>query len=172
MTIALTTIPTFLRETFPATRSILIGVTVSVTPALTISLPEVIAGSNQLPAVSTVSGVKPTSRLTSKAVQLLLSLVIIGSVVVGAVLLVPTLYYRVFPADTVPVTALEAGTPLGGAFAEKAAESQATQQTRVLPPQDMTLPDGSWLIVPRIGIRTPLDPSLSVEAAIAKRILI
>jgi sortase (surface protein transpeptidase) len=104
---------------------------------------------------------------STKIGQLLLSLVIGLSFVVMLVVLAPSLYYHLFPADTVPVEALEEGTPLGGAFAEREVPAENVVEP-VLPPKDETLPEGMWLIIPKIGVRTPLDPTLSSEEALMK----
>lgn len=139
----------------------MIGVTITVVPIASVTPLTAVKTQPRLPLTM-------TRFVKSRAAQLFLSLVIATSFMIAAILIAPSLYYAVFPADTEPVVTLEEGTPLGGSFAEKSQENQQAEATRVLPPQDATLPEGTWLIVPRIGIRTQLDPNLSTDEALAK----
>ncbi len=104
-----------------------------------------------------------------------LSLGVIGlAVMVAAVIFVPQLYYTLFPANTIPIEAATEGTPLGGNFdlgANTAIKEKAQTPERYLPPQDDSLPDGDWIIIPRIGVRTELQRTYDVEAALEKGVL-
>lgn len=110
----------------------------------------------------------------SKVLQLG-SLAIIGiALLVALVIFVPQLYYTVFPAQTVPIEAATQGTPLGGNFdlgAETALKEKTQTQERYLPPQDDSLPAGDWIIIPRIGVRTELQKTYDVEAALETGVL-
>lgn len=132
----------------------------------------------QTPSVTTVkpgldSPILTTTRKSSgkgrpafnnRFVQTFLSVVIVISIIVGGIFAAPQLYYSIFPKETVPVVAQNEGTPLGGEF------DQGTQtvQQPYQPPQDETLPEGKWLIIPRIGVRTELIETANSEEALAK----
>ena len=104
-----------------------------------------------------------------------ISLSVIGiALLVAAIIFVPQLYYTLFPATTIPIEAATEGTPLGGNFdlgAETALKDKATTQERYLPPQDDSLPDGNWIIIPRIGVRTELQKTYDVEGALETGVL-
>lgn len=76
----------------------------------------------------------------------------------------PDLYYRLNPAGAVAVPAQTASSPLGGDFAAGIKAEPAIQYE---PPQDETLPEGDWLIISRIGVRSQLlashDPAEALE---------
>jgi hypothetical protein len=82
-----------------------------------------------------------------------------------AVLFFPDVYYRIFPAESVPVEFATTGTPIGGDFKW----GTSTRQI-VLPPYDATLPEGNWIIIPRIGVRTEIlesaDPDVSLNKGV------
>ncbi|MDQ3008453.1 MAG: hypothetical protein M3Q81_02555 [bacterium] len=89
------------------------------------------------------------------------------ALVVAGVVLAPEVYYRVAPADTVPLISTQEGTILGGQF-EGGTGVTADQPREIpLPPIDETLPEGSWLIIPRIGVRTELQNDQDPETALA-----
>jgi sortase (surface protein transpeptidase) len=81
-----------------------------------------------------------------------------------AVLFVPTLYFRFFSHEIVPVQATEEGTPLGGTFAPPVQEQRQLQ----LPPQEESLPEGNRLFIPRIGVNTEILESEVPEESLAK----
>ena len=101
------------------------------------------------------------------------------------VLFGPALYYKVFPGDPVPISSSETGTPLGGRFDQGVAgreaaasagqasgSAQATSSAQVrtvtLPAYDPTLPDGNWVIIPRIGVRSEIYESDQPEPSLEK----
>lgn len=90
-------------------------------------------------------------------------LIIAGSLLVGSVFFIPSVYYRLFPSETIPVIPTTEGTPLGGTF------EQGAEQTppAYVPPKDESLPLGSWVIIPRIGVRTQLQKTNHSEEALA-----
>lgn len=97
-------------------------------------------------------------RLGKRSTHLLLNLVIAVAILVGGALVLPEAYYRFFPADTAPVVNLEAQ-----------AETQTNTipvEEKYIPPQDETLPEGSWLVIPRIGVRTPLRETENPDEAL------
>jgi len=84
-------------------------------------------------------------------------------------MVVPAAYYSFFPADVIEIEPPEPGTAFGGEFrAPRAVEptpEPIAQQYE--PPIDPTLPEGDWLIIPRIGVRTPMQPTETPEEALA-----
>lgn len=151
--------PQLLRTSFKGVRAALVGETREITPPTQVGV--------------SVSWVFPRVTLRnlglSRFFQPLLTLVIIASVVVGAVLVIPDLYYQFFPADVLPINSAEKGSPLGGNFAvgSDTTALPSPSPTPTLPPQDMTLPEGRWLIIPRIGVRTELQATEDPEKALA-----
>lgn len=94
-----------------------------------------------------------------------LTLIIIASLIVGAVLFVPSLYYSVFPADVIEVQAPEPGTAFGGDF--KSPAIQEPKKEKYQPPVDPTLPKGDWMIIPRIGVHSEMRPTPTAEEALS-----
>jgi len=158
MYIAIGLQPDLLRDSFSEVRSVLVG-------------------------KNFIKNVKISSKTTSKklaflksvvwkkVLQTILTLMIIFSVTTVAILTIPDLYYYFSPADTSVMTPTEKSSPLGGDFAlgtETATPTPVAIPESSLPPQDMSLPAGRWLIIPRIGVRTELQETEDVEAALAK----
>lgn len=120
----------------------------------------------------------------NKLLNLLLSLIMAGSLLVGLIVFVPAVYYLVFPADIIKISPREEGSPLGGLFDSNAIgpgtnpenpdsqlkdqSNQTQESTFYTPPRDETLPDGDWLIIPRIGVRTPLRKTADPKEALDK----
>lgn len=71
--------------------------------------------------------------------------------IVAAVFFVPQLYYRVVPADVVVLEPVEQGSVRGGAFAPPSKDGLGRQYQ---PQVEEGLPDGDWIIIPQIGVRT------------------
>lgn len=151
----------------------------------TVSVPTELQSESQpesepgVPAIEPITEVKTPAKphvysgksfFSTKIGQMLLSMTIGLSLVVFLIVMAPSIYYHVFPADTEPVVALEEGTPLGGSF-ERGPEAVAAE-VEELPPQDPSLPTGMWLSIPKIGVRTELDPTLSSEEALLKGVWI
>ncbi len=76
----------------------------------------------------------------------------------------PIIYFRFFTHEIVPIQTTEKGTVLGGDFSTPAqVHRQVTQ-----PPRDENLPEGNWLIIPRIGVNTEILESDVPEKALIK----
>ncbi len=158
----------FLRQTFSETRSLLLGqleyAGAGIEEFETFVSPQVVEPSRPSFKISfTLAPLKP---MTIKILRWVLTGVFLLSVAVAVIMFVPQVYYRVFPADTTPVQATETGTPRGGSF-DSGAQVE-TQEKIVLPPQDTSLPEGTWVVIPRIGVRTQIDSSLTADEALAK----
>jgi hypothetical protein len=92
-----------------------------------------------------------------------LSLVIVASILVTAAVAVPAFFYTIFPADVIEIGAATEGTPLGGRFDDGAIEEVRQEY---VPPVDITLPEGDWIIIPRIGVRTQLQATAQASEAL------
>ncbi|MCA9372959.1 hypothetical protein KC921_02585 [Candidatus Woesebacteria bacterium] len=90
------------------------------------------------------------AKLTSKVALLLTAIALVG-LVVSAIFFLPQIYYRVFPAQVVVSESTTPGTVLGGDFTKP---TKITEGRQYVPPIDESLPDGDWVIIPQIGVRT------------------
>jgi sortase (surface protein transpeptidase) len=104
--------------------------------------------------------VTPSRSWQNKLFTLLMSL----SFIVIVALFGPVTYFRFFGHEVVPVQTTEAGSVLGGTFEQPAVEEKKISQ----PPRDETLPEGSWLAIPRIGVRTEILESEDPEESLVK----
>ncbi len=112
-------------------------------------------------------------RITRKVVNAVLSVAIVVSVVATGVVFLPNIYYALFPADVVELVPKEAGTPLGGLFDQDAiaqatdsAEPLEPEVQKYIPPINPELPEGDWIVIPRIGVRTELRDTETPEEAL------
>lgn len=102
-----------------------------------------------------------------KVTGLMLSVMTATSIIIAAFIFIPALYYTVFPADVIEIDSLEQGTPLGGSF-DKKEEIEVVEKTPYVPPVDPNLPDGSWIIIPKIGVHTQLRATADPNVALAE----
>ncbi len=131
----------------------------SVSSTVATPVPEEQPEKNQ--AYAPVSASKP---IWKRATGHLLSLIVILSILIAAVIFVPAVYYSVFPADVIEISTPEQGTPLGGGFLEPIVQ----EEQPYIPPVDENLPDGNWIIIPRIGVNTLLRPTEDPNVALAE----
>lgn len=154
--LVLTTQPQLLRTRMRAIRSILMGASIVVS----ISTPATQPKQTKVKTLPLWRSILDKVAVSAIALAL----------VVGAVLAVPQIYFHFVPAGTIPVQASEEGTPLGGEFAAGTQAEQAAQEEQkpapYLPPKDETLPEGKWIIIPRIGVRTQLQETETAEEAL------
>ncbi|MBP9820264.1 hypothetical protein KBC79_06040 [Candidatus Woesebacteria bacterium] len=150
MMVVLPTIPLFLRQHFPRVRAQLLG---------GIEYEAVVLDS----AFAELTTAK-SNTLIRTLIKLLLSGLLVLSLSVGLALVLPALYYAVVPADVVEVVPQEAGTAFGGSFEQGAAP--VVEELLYEPPFDANLPEGDWIIIPRIGVRTQLQATPEAEEAL------
>jgi hypothetical protein len=81
------------------------------------------------------------------------------------VLFAPVIYFRFFAHEVVPVQTTETGTVLGGDFSPKPEEQKPAIQQ---PPREEGLPEGNWIVIPRIGVRTEILESEDPEESLIK----
>lgn len=154
--------PVFLRSRFAKTRKALAGT---------------------IPAWETVSqtlgfGKKKLSKsqvLAKRAIQTFLSMIVVASILVSVVVFIPSIYYVFFPADVIEIQAPEEGTAFGGSFqpapnAPDATPVASPEPTKApyVPEKDLTLPEGNWISIPRIGVHTVLRDTQDPEEALAQ----
>ena len=150
MQLVLETQPAFLRKFLSQSRNGLLGVGASQTqPILAMDLP--LKSQN-----------KPKEKFFLKLTRGLLLFIFVISLVIAGVLVIPDTYYRFFPADVAPLATLEKTSPLGGDF-DKGANSKLEV---LLPPKSDSLPEGNWLVIPRIGVRTEIRPTADPAEAL------
>ena len=160
MQINLPLFPSFLRTSFAKTRLFLVGSEykgIKSKPILTLELTKHRKGAKK--------------SFLARSANIFLLIVSALSLSVAGLLMLPDMYYRVFPADIQPILALEEGTPLGGDFNQEAQEEEALVEDKVTPPvKNSNLPTGNWLIIPRIGVRTELrvtvDPAEALKQGV------
>lgn len=119
-------------------------------------------------------GIKPKRR-GNRIVGWFLSIITVLSVLFGLVLFVPAAYYLVFPADVIELKPNQLSsspggesTRLGGLLTNPSTAAPKPTPEPYIPPKDETLPDGDWLVIPRIGVRTPLRKTVNPDKALEK----
>ena len=161
MKVNLPTFPSFLRNSFAKTRLLLVGNeyggSVKSKPVLVLDLSKPHKSSKKSFLVRAISAFL----VTISALSLL----------AAGLLMLPDVYYRVFPADVEPVLAMEEGTPLGGNFdRDVQGNGELVGEKVALPDKNNNLPTGDWLIIPRIGVRTELkstaDPAEALKQGV------
>lgn len=87
------------------------------------------------------------------------------SVGVISVVYSPKVFYKFIPFQPTEIEAQVPTSPIGGSF-----EDGALYTSIVLPPKDTSLPEGNWLVIPKIGVRTQIQeaPDGENEEAVLK----
>jgi len=89
--------------------------------------------------------------------RLAISVLVVSSLVATVFFLAPNLYYQFLPASAVAISSLDQESLLGGKFADGVQATQASVGAQVYQPAfDPDLPEGEWLSIPRIGVRSAL----------------
>ena len=111
----------------------------------------------QSPRVKTVyrSHYDISNWLKARPGQWLLNGLIFVSLLILALLYLPLVYYRLSPPDIKPLVAFPA-------------THSSPTNTAPLPAVDPLLPEGKWLIIPRIGVRTQLQATSDAQQALTK----
>lgn len=104
--------------------------------------------------------VRKTKPLRTTIFSVLMSL----SFALLLILFGPVIYFRFFTHETVPVQTTETGTVLGGDFVEPVQAQRQIAQ----PPREESLPEGNWLSISRIGVRTEILESEIPEESLIK----
>ncbi len=151
----------FWHDHFSASRSMLLGVSSSKTAAPSLEIVSKSAEIND----QNVSKSRIVNQKNPRRFRILRFIIFLFFVTISlgmlAVIFGPEIYYTVFPADPIPVVATTSGTPMGGDFRNG---TQASHKNIAQPPLDPTLPDGDWLIIPRIGVYTQIQDQNEADA--------
>jgi len=108
---------------------------------------------------------KVKARVKGKIRTVLFGGIIIFCLAILTYLFLPTIYYTIFPGDSIPIETDASGTPLGGNFSSGSARVSSTVAT---PAYDANLPDGNWLIIPKIGVKTEILESATPDESLNK----
>jgi hypothetical protein len=157
-TVHLQTLPALLRSKFSLVRTGLVGY------SYIMDAPEVITKAEKKPKSAFFGRVASLFSYVSDKIAVI---AIAISLIVGIALLAPQAYYAFTPIETVPVETTEQGTALGGSFDEGTVAVEEEVNTYI-PPKNEALPEGEWLVIPRIGVRTELLHTEDSEEALAK----
>lgn len=74
----------------------------------------------------------------------------------------PQIYYAFFPVESIAIQPATAGSVLGGEF------DSGPVKVQYIPEYNPDLPDGDWLVIPSIGVRTQLRKTPEPEEALAE----
>jgi sortase (surface protein transpeptidase) len=102
-----------------------------------------------------------------------LGFVVLVSLLSFGMIFGPWAYSKIVTIQPIPQEAATEGTPLGGNFTSPAQPSseqtaEPSPSPMALPPRDETLPEGNWVMIPRIGVRTEILESEVAEASLEK----
>lgn len=120
------------------------------------------------PTTATVSTKQATPssfsipQFTKRTIKLALALVSFLSLLSVIVYFAPQVYYAYIPADTIDIQYEEPGSALGGDF------SLGAEETTYVPEFNPNLPEGEWLVIPRIGVYTELRQTEDPDEALAE----
>lgn len=170
---------------FPRVESLLTGVSVQSETEYQIDFMTGRTLSSRSAAVSaaTVSQ-KPVRSWLPSLVSSVSSVLIGSALVLGVFLFAPGMYTRLLPTQPTPISATEEGSVLGGEYADgsiafkpnqvgHAQEAPVEASPEPAPyqaPVNENLPEGSWINIPKIGVRTELlwtdDPNEALETGV------
>lgn len=158
--------PVFLRTRFASVREWLVGIDYAVPQIVEveINLIDHYQGEGVSTAGTSKKVVVKRWSFVSKLVNLVSVLVILVSLGVGLVMYGPAAYYHFFPSQTRVIQPATSGTPLGGDFSQGAAA--LVEEESYLPEKDESLPEGNWVVIPRIGVRTEMLQTEQPEDAL------
>ncbi len=114
-----------------------------------------------LPKIS----LKTAPKVSLKLKKIIFGTTIAASLITLTILLAPSVYYTLFPSDPVPIKSDSSGSAMGGSYASG---SSRVISRVVEPAYDENLPDGTWLIIPKIGVKTEILESADSEEALSK----
>lgn len=94
---------------------------------------------------------KKTDSLVKRMIRKASSIGLIASLFIGSILIAPDAFYRFVQYDPQLIEASIEESPLAGSF-----EDGALYSTVQLPPLNENLPEGRWVTIPKIGVRTEI----------------
>lgn len=147
MALVLTTHSFLLRRHFRTTRRRLEGKEIIVFSAADLAIPQ-------------ETGVRQPAGLRAIALtglRIFLTILLLGSIVAIGSFVIPELYAKVFPERTEQVATHIKTQPV---------PAPVVEQKKYEPAFDPTLPEGSWVRIPKIGVDTPALPTLDSNEAL------
>lgn len=106
------------------------------------------------------------SRKSASWLVRLPAVLIIGiALAIVAIFFIPQLYYRVVPADVVVLEPTQLASVRGGAFAPPSKDGPGRSYQ---PTEEANLPDGDWIIIPQIGVRTEFKATQDPNEALVR----
>ena len=155
MALVLTTHPTLQRRHFRTSRRRLEGKEIIV-----FSSDEHF--SQLMPPTQVVSWPQILQKVTKIAAKIILSLVLIGSILALGSIVLPEMYVRLFPEKTGEVThSFQQTTPVA---------TPIPVIKKYEPPFDPSLPEGTWITIPKIGVNTEaqatVDPNEALDTGV------
>jgi sortase (surface protein transpeptidase) len=93
--------------------------------------------------------------------------VLLVSLISISIFILPKVYFSIISPQTVAQTTIEEGSPIGGSF-EEGVKNRTATESATLPPIDENLPKGTWIIIPRIGVRTEIQENNDSTKALEK----
>jgi hypothetical protein len=140
------------------------------TPEEISQVPQEMDGVPQVPLTNILTQVLPAQKTTKQGLgifksisRFVLTVVMVISLGVGAVLILPEIYYTVFSQSSAV-----------GQVADAAKETATTQPRSTpeaqpyMPVQNPDLPTGSWLSIPRIGVYSEMHATIDENEALDK----
>jgi hypothetical protein len=128
---------------------------------------------NLIAKKSTIQRVQRDSRsrfaVILRPARFLSILIFIISLIGISIFILPNIYFLMNSPQTVVQTPTNDGTPIGGKFTEGVKNRTVTHES-TQPPVDPALPQGDWVIIPRIGVRTQLEETDDQQKALEKGI--
>jgi len=153
----------FLRRKFRVMRTVLNGRLVN-----PVKKDEVVSAQSQ-PVQRSASPILQKTKTMSRMVNKVRTVIFGGAVIISFITLVillgPSVYYRFFPSDPIPIKSSELASVLGGSYA---AGSNRVVERIEQPPYDENLPDGNWLTISKIGVKTEILDSAESEVSLNK----
>lgn len=145
-----------LAKSFPKVRESLGGEVVLFDASSSPKIPEKAATKPATPSRFSIP------QFTKKTIKVALALVSFLSLLSLIVYFAPQVYYAYIPADTIEIAYEEPGSVLGGDF------TQGVEETTYIPEFNPNLPEGDWLVIPRIGVYTQLRQTEDPDEALAE----
>ncbi len=97
--------------------------------------------------------------------NIFLSFLIACSMIIFAILIIPEVYYLFFPADIIKLEPAAVASLYGGEYSTDQTLKNKSVFTYI-PEYDETLPDGNWISIPLIGVRTELRDTVDSKEAL------
>lgn len=112
-----------------------------------------------------VKEIKTVFKKGSRFSSWILFIICLFTLSLAVFIFAPSLYFSFVEPQTEVITPIQEGTPIGGDFDQKNDQIQKYQ-----PEKNESLPEGNWLVIPRIGVRSEMRKTATAEEAMAEGI--